>query len=117
MRRLTKEINNSAKERSEIRRLLRRVSQVNSKTVKHDARKIVFIHVGAERDAIIPLKLRTANNAGRCVAFYVINALNANACVRAAYCIRVDGKREMIFKRCILSASVVGLRAQKNTFV
>ena len=73
-------------------RLPRYVSRVNSKMVKHDARKTVFIRVGAERDAIIPLKLRTANNAGRCVASYVINALVANACVRACVraCVFVD---------------------------
>lgn len=97
----------------------RRVSRVNSKTVKHDARKTVFIRVGAERDAIIPLKLHTANNAGRCVASYVINALatrRTRACVRT--CVprtRVRRReREMIFKRRrILPATMVAPRARK----
>lgn len=84
--RFGKKINDSAKGRSEVRELPRRVSKVNSKMVKHDTRKTVFIRVGAERDAIIPLKLRTANNAGRCVASHVINALVVNACVRASVC-------------------------------
>jgi len=50
-RQFTKEINDSAKGLSEICRPPRHVSQVNSKMVKHDARKTVFIRVGAERDA------------------------------------------------------------------
>jgi len=50
-RRFAEEINDSAKGLSEICGPLRQVSQVNSKMVKHDARKTVFIRVGAERDA------------------------------------------------------------------
>lgn len=64
-----------------IYRLSRSVNRVNLKMVERDTWKTVFIRVDAERDAIILLKLRTANNAGRCVVSYVINALVTNACV------------------------------------
>jgi len=50
-RRFAEEINDSVKGPSEICRPPRHVSQVNSKMVKYDARKTVFIRVGAERDA------------------------------------------------------------------
>lgn len=78
---MVKSLNNPVEGRSETYRLSQSVSQVNLKMVVRDVRKTVFIRVDAERDAIIPLKLRTANNAGRCVASYVINALVTNACV------------------------------------
>lgn len=109
------------KKENEVRKLPRHVSHVNSKMVKHDARKTVFIRVGAERDAIIPLKLRTANNAGRCAASYVINALVANACVLA--CVlrtpaSVDGKREIVFKRRAVFCQPLRLdHVRENTFV